>query len=294
MIIRDYMSELKTVIITGANSGLGFETAKKLASNNNFHIILACRNLEKAELAKEEIVKETQNTNIECMKLDTSSLKSVEEFVSEFEKVNDSLYGLINNAGISGMHQGKSIDGVEIVMATNYLGHWYLTNLLLEKYDVKKIFNITSDMHNPPQGLKWRNVEDIFYSENNDRTAYPYSKLSNIYFTNELQERLDKENKDTLVNSFNPGMMQTNFAGGKVPKERIMYVKTMMPDRFGDLNKSSSALASLMLDDSLNVKARYFDRSVNYKESSPLSYEIKNQKELWDYTEQFIKEWKKK
>ena len=288
------MGKLKNIIITGANSGLGFETAKKIALNKEYRIVLACRNLEKAELAKQQIIKETQNPNIEYLKLDTSSLKSIEEFVSEFEKANDALYGLINNAGISGMHQGKSVDGVEIVMATNYLGHWYLTNLLLKKYDIKKIFNITSDMHNPPQGLKWRNVEDIFYSENNDRTAYPYSKLSNIYFTNELQERLDKEGKDTLVNSFNPGMMQTNFAGGPMPKSRIFFVKTMMPDRFGDLDKSSSALVSLMLDDSLNAKAKYFDRSINYKESSPLSYEIKNQKELWDYTDKFIKEWKKK
>ncbi len=288
------MSELRTIIITGANSGLGFEVAKKIALNKAYRIILACRNLEKAELAKKNIIKETQNTNIECIKLDTSSLRSVEEFVLEFEKTNDSLYGLINNAGISGMHQGKSIDGVEIVMATNYLGHWYLTNLLLEKYNIKKIFNITSDMHNPPQGLKWQNVEDIFYSDNSDRTAYPYSKLSNIYFTNELQERLDKENKDTLVNSFNPGMMQTNFAGGPLPKSRIIFVKTMMPDRFGDLDKSSTALSSLVLDDSLNVKAKYFDRSINYIKSSPLSYEIKNQKELWDYTDNFIKEWKKK
>ena len=288
------MNELKTVIITGANSGLGFETAKKIALNKNYRLILACRNLEKAELAKETIIKETENQNIECLKLDTSSLQSVEEFVTEFEKTNDTLFGLINNAGISGMHQGKSVDGVEIVMATNYLGHWYLTNLLLQKYDIKKIFNITSDMHNPPQGLKWRNVEDIFHSENNDRTAYPYSKLANIYFTNELQDRLNKENKETLVNSFNPGMMQTNFAGGPMPKSRILFVKTMMPDRCGDLDKSSSALVALMLDDSLSAKAKYFDRSVNYKDSSPLSYDINNQKELWDYTEKFIKEWKNK
>lgn len=288
------MNELKTVIITGANSGLGFETAKKIALNKNYRLILACRNLQKAELAKEAIIKETENQNIECLKLDTSSLQSVEEFAIEFEKTNDTLFGLINNAGISGMHQGKSVDDVEIVMATNYLGHWYLTNLLLQKYDIKKIFNITSDMHNPPQGLKWRNVEDIFHSKNNDRTAYPYSKLANIYFTNELQDRLDKENKETLVNSFNPGMMQTNFAGGPMPKSRILFVKTMMPDRYGDLDKSSSALVTLMLDDSLSAKAKYFDRSINYKDSSPLSYDINNQKELWDYTEKFIKEWKNK
>lgn len=288
------MEELRTVIITGANSGLGFESAKKIAANKEYRLILACRNLEKAKQAQEAIIKETGNSNVERLLLDTSSLKSVEDFVEEFKNHSDSLFGLINNAGISGMHQGKSVDNVEIVMATNYLGHWYLTNLLLEKYDIKKIFNITSDMHNPPQGLKWRDVKDIFYSDNSDRTAYPYSKLSAIYFTNELQERLDKEGRNTLVNSFNPGMMQTNFAGGPMPKSRVLFVKTMMPDRFGDLDKSSTALASLMLDDSLDVKAKYFDRSVNFIDSSPLSYEIDNQKELWNYTEGFIKEWKNK
>lgn len=286
------MEELRTIIITGTNSGLGFETAKKIAADHQYRLVLACRDLQKANAAKEEIIKISGNTNIECLQIDTSSLKSVEEFVEEFSKNHDSLYGLINNAGISGIHSGKSVDGVEIVMATNYLGHWYLTKLLLEKYNVKKIFNITSDMHNPPQGLKWRPVKDIFYSDNSDRTAYPYSKLSFIYFSKELQERLDKEGKDTIVNSFNPGMMQTNFAGGPMPKARVKFVKTMMPERFGDLDKSSTALATLMMDDSLNIKAQYFDRSVNYKDSSPLSYETKNQKELWDYTAEFIKEWR--
>ena len=286
------MEELRTIIITGANSGLGFQTAKKIAFNQKYRLILGCRDLDKGNAAKEEIIKISGNKNVECLQIDVSSLKSVEQFVLEFKKNNDSLFGLINNAGISGMHKGQSVDGIEIVMATNYLGHWYLTNLLLEKYDIKKIFNVTSDMHNPPQGLKWREIKDIFYSDNSDRTAYPYSKLCNIYFTNELQERLDKENKNTLVNSFNPGMMQTNFTGGVMPKSRIMFVKTMMPDRFGDLDKSSSALKDLMLDDNLNLKAKYFDRSIKEKESSPLSYDKNNQKELWDYTEDLIKKWR--
>ena len=287
------MDNLKTVIITGANSGLGFETAKKIASHNDFRVILACRNEEKGMAAKEEIIKTSGNENVRFMKIDTSSLKSVEEFVNEFNQSGYSLYGLINNAGISGMHSGTSVDGVEIVCATNYLGHWYLTNLLLENHDMKKIFNVTSDMHNPPRGLKWRDVKEIFYSDNSDHASYAFSKLFNIYFTNELQERLDKEGKDTLVNSFNPGMMQTNFAGGPMPKSRIKFVKMMMPERFGDLDKSSTALADLTIDENLNVKSKYFDRSVNYTKSSDLSYETKNQKELWDYTEEFIKEWKK-
>lgn len=192
------------------------------------------------------------------------------------------------------MNNGKSIDGVEIVMATNYLGHFYLTNLLFKTRNIKKAFNVTSDMHNPPRKLEWKDPKDILNADNKDHTAYAYSKLSNIYFINELQSRLDKQNKHTLVNSFNPGMMQTNLYGGHMSKTRIAFVKIMMPNRVGNLDKSSNALAKLMLDDSLNAKAKYFDRSTKYIPSSNLSYNIENQKELWDYTEKFIKEWKSK
>lgn len=80
------MSTLRTIIITGANSGLGLSTAKKIAADKNYRIILACRNQQKASAAKQEIINETKNTNIEFIKLDTSSLKSVEEFVDAFKK----------------------------------------------------------------------------------------------------------------------------------------------------------------------------------------------------------------
>ncbi len=281
---------MRNIIITGANSGLGFETAKKIAKNLDYQIILACRNLEKALIAKNEIIKETNNKNIITMELDTSSLESVKKFVDEFNKLNLDLYALINNAGISGMHFGKSIDDVNIVMATNYLGHWYLTNLLCEKYKIKKIINVTSDMHNPPMGISWKNPKEIFSSDGSDRTSYSYSKLCNIYFTNELQERMDEKGLDIIINSFNPGMMTTNFAGGPVSKERIDFVKQNMPERFGDLDNSSSALKELIVNDSYIDKAKYYDRSTNYIKSSPLSYDKNNQKELWDYTEKFIKE----
>ena len=282
------MDELKTVIITGANSGLGFETAKKIAVDHSFRLVLACRNIQAGEEAKSKIIEETKNENIVVMKIDTSSLQSAREFVEEFNKTDYLLYGLINNAGISGMHSGQSPEGVEIVFATNYLGHFYITNKLLETHHIKKIFNVTSDMHNPPQGIKWRKCEKIFFSNNKDRKQYAYSKLGNIYFTYELQEKLEEEGLDTLVNAFNPGMMSTNFAGGPTPPERVEFVRKFMPHRLGDLDKSSTALASLMLDNELSKKGKYFDRSTNTIESSKLSYNVKNRKELWDYTVTFI------
>lgn len=107
---------MRTIIITGANSGLGFETAKKIAKNKDYEIILACRNIDKANKAKKEIISETNNYNIIVMEIDTSSLESVRNFVNNFKKINKKVYGLINNAGISPMgHDGISKDGIEIV-----------------------------------------------------------------------------------------------------------------------------------------------------------------------------------
>ena len=274
---------MRTVIITGANSGLGFETAKKIAHNKNYQVILACRNLEKAEAAKDEIVKETGNENVQVLKLDTSSLESVRDLVAEFKKLNLKLYGLINNAGISPMgHDGLSVDGVEIVCATNYLGHFLLTNLLLPfTEDNAKIYSVTSDMHNPPRGLEWTDPELLFHPTENDHRKYSYSKLCQIYFTYGLDEILRKDGSHILVNAFNPGMMETNFSGGHNSKARTAMVKMMMPERVGDLDKSSTALAELMTNDDFRDSGKYYDRSTSYIDSSELSYNKENRKDLW-------------
>ena len=278
------MSDLRTVIITGANSGLGFETAKKIAANKDYKVILACRNLEKGNNAKDTIIDETGNENIIVMELDTSSLKSVRTFVDEFKKLDIKAYGLINNAGISPMgHDGVSVDGIEIVCATNYLGHFLLTNLLLPYMeDSGKIFNVASDMHNPPGGIEWRDPEELFHPKENDRRKYSYSKLCSIYFTYELDEILRNEGSDILVNAFNPGMMNTNFMGGHGSKIRTSMVKRKMPERVGDLDESSSALAELTVNDKFKDSGKYYDRSTEYIDSSELSYNVENRKDLWD------------
>ena len=275
---------MRTIIITGANSGLGFETAKKIANNKDYQVILACRNLEKGTKAKDIIIKETGNENIILMQLDTSSLESVRNFVDEFKKLDTKVYGLINNAGISPLgHDGLSVDGIEIVCATNYLGHFLLTNLLLPYMeDAGKIFNITSDMHNPPEELTWQDPEELFHPKENDRRKYSYSKLCNIYFTYELDEILRKKHSNILVNAFNPGMMDTNFSGGANTKDRMAMVKLTMPERVGDLDKSSSALAELTINDEYKDTGKYYDRSTNYINSSELSYNIDNRKDLWN------------
>lgn len=285
------MSNLKNIIITGATSGLGLETAKKLAKNNNNNIILACRNLKKATKVKEEIIKLTENKNIKEMLLDTSSLTSVREFVQEFKKLNIKIDSLICNAGISPMHSGTTEDGFELVFATNYLGHFLLTNLLLPYMEANsQIINVTSDMHNPPGGIEWKNPEELAHPKEDDRKKYSYSKLGNIYFTYELDKRLRNLKSSITVNAFNPGMMATNFSGSHHNQARTAMVKLTMPERVGDLDKSSTALAEIITDDKYRkITCKYFDRSTEFINSSELSYNEENRIELWNKSVEFTK-----
>ena len=289
-------NKIKTVIITGANSGLGYTTAKKIAkTSKNFRIILACRNLEKGNKAKEEIIKETGNENIIVMEIDTSSLNSVRNFVKNYkETLYGKIYCLVCNAGISGMHSGITKDGFDIIFETNHLGHFLLTNSLISLMEENgKIFIVSSDMHNPPEdNFKWIGTEKIAKPDSSfqkDRNRYSYSKLCNLYLTYELNKKLIKENKKLYVNAFNPGFMQNpNFA--VIKPELVKFITEKCPDRIGDLEKSSQALSDLVTIEDFNVTGAYYDRNTIPSKSSELSYDENNSKELWDMSELYVKE----
>ena len=276
---------MKNVIITGANSGLGFETAKKIAMDRNYRVILACRNEEKAARAGAEIVKATDNDQVVPMKLDISSLSSVRAFACAYIHKYGSVDVLINNAGISPMRDsGLTAEGFEVVFATNYLGHFLLTQMLLPHMTADgRIINVSSDMHNPPGGIEWKGVEYLAHEAVEDRRRYSYSKLCMIYLTHKLDEVLKGKGSTATVNSFNPGYMAaTNFSGGNMDKGRTLVVKTTMPDRYGELETSSYALAQIATEDRFSkVSGAYFDRSTSIKESSELSYSRDNAEELW-------------
>jgi len=193
---------------------------------------------------------------------------------------------LINNAGISPMRDsGTTEEGFEVVFATNYLGHFLLTQLLLPHMAPNgRIINVSSDMHNPPGGIEWKGVGYLAHEAMTDRRRYSYSKLCAIYFTLKLDELLKKQGSSISVNSFNPGFMAaTNFSGGHTDKARALVVKTTMPDRYGELGTSSDALAQIAVDSLFDgVSGQYFDRSTNTKDSSALSYSKENRDELWD------------
>ncbi len=279
---------MKNVIITGGNSGLGFETAKKVAArSDDYRVIIACRNEQKSMQAKKEITAVSGNTNIEVMTLDTSSLSSVRKFVQDYkEKGYGNVYALLCNAGISGSHTGITDDGFDVVFETNHLGHFLLTNLLLPLMDPQGlIFATSSDMHDSPSGnMIWRGTDFLAYpnpSFAKSRERYSYSKLCNLYFIYELAEKLSESGSRIRANAFNPGLMQTNFT--PVSRASLEFVRYMMPKRYGDLGKSSSAYAQLVTEPELvSQSGQYYDRSIYPADSSDLSYSVANRRELWE------------
>lgn len=280
--------EKKNIIITGANSGLGFACAELIAAKKDlYRIILACRNSEKAEKAKMEIIAKTGNEDVVVLPLDLESLASVRKFVKHCEKLEiNAIYGLLCNAGISGAHQGITADGFDCIFQSNHLGHFLLTLLLLPMMQPDgRILVVSSDMHRPPQGeLEWLGAERLAHPDeclSQQVTRYSYSKMCNLYFVYELAKQLKQQGSGIVINAFNPGLMlETNFAPNKAQfTEELLKA---VADRIGSLGKSSKAMAALILEQNYGtVTGKYYDRSTEISDSSPLSYNKENAEELW-------------
>jgi len=201
----------RIAIVTGANSGLGFDTALALAGKG-CSVVLACRNLDKAKAAQEKILARHPKARIECLALDLGSLKSVRAFAASFSKSHKKLDLLINNAGIMMPPYSLSEDGFESQMAANYLGHFALTGLLLpllSKTPGSRVVNLSSLAHN------WGAIrfDDLnFKNGYNKRAAYGQSKLACLMFAYELDRRLRKAGFKTLSVAAHPGVAATNLA----------------------------------------------------------------------------------
>eukprot|EP00058_Branchiostoma_floridae_P014549 XP_002600037.1 hypothetical protein BRAFLDRAFT_221193 [Branchiostoma floridae] len=198
----------KTVIVTGSNTGIGKVTAKDLA-RRGARVIMACRDMTKAEAAASEIRNETGNENVVVEKLDLASLASVREFATKINQQEGQLDILINNAGSMYCPPWKTADGFEMQFGTNHLGHFLLTNLLLDKIKASapsRIVVVSSIAHE--SGRMY--FDDLNLTNNyGPNRAYCQSKLANVLFANELARRL--EGTDVIVSSLHPGVIETEL-----------------------------------------------------------------------------------
>ena len=203
----------KIIIVTGGNSGLGYESVKAFASKGA-EVVLACRSAEKGEEARTEILKAFPEGKIQVMQLDLGELESVRNFAASFKNSHKKLDVLLNNAGIMMTPYFTTKDGFEGQFGTNHLGHFALTGLLMDtvlQTEGARIVNISSGAHKNGKmdfsNLQYENGRD--YSP---MKAYGRSKLSNLLFTYELQRKLEAANKDTMAVAAHPGVAMTNLA----------------------------------------------------------------------------------
>jgi len=276
----------KIVLITGANSGIGKETTRALAKKGAT-IIMACRNLEKAEPVGEIIQIESKNPNIEVMKLDLASLNSVRNFTQEFKTRYQQLNVLINNAGVFCMKREETAEGFELTMGVNHLGHFLLTHELLpilEKTPEARIINLSSNAHFSA-GL---DLDDLHFKRRkySGFKAYGSSRLATVFFTQELAERLKE--KDITVNSLHPGNVATNMWNlwGTERKWYQSIINGMI--KLFLISAEEGAQTSIYLASSNEVKGitgKYFARK-KIKAASKKCSDIKLQKELWQLSEQ--------
>ncbi|MBL6957147.1 MAG: SDR family NAD(P)-dependent oxidoreductase [Chlorobium phaeobacteroides] len=201
----------KVAIVTGATSGLGYETARALAGKGA-RVIIAARDTAKGESAKEKLKKEYPEADVAVMKLDLADLQSVRKFSDDFSKRYSRLDLLINNAGVMAPPHGKTADGFELQFGTNHLGHFALTILLLEmlkKVPGSRVVTVSSGAH----AFGMLDFDDLNWEKRkyNKWQAYGDSKLANLYFTRELQRLLDQAGVNVFSVAAHPGWAATEL-----------------------------------------------------------------------------------
>lgn len=213
----------KTAIVTGANSGLGYETALELAGHGA-RVILACRDLKKGDGALAQIQAAHGAADVELSELDLASLRSIRAFVERFASRHDRLDILCNNAGIMAIPRRETEDGFEMQIGTNHLGHFALTGLLLPSLaaaPAARIVNVSSLAHR----LGRIRFDDLQSRRSYNRwLAYGQSKLANLLFTFDLQRRLDASTHPVLAVAAHPGYASTNLqlAAPKMENSNLM------------------------------------------------------------------------
>ncbi|XP_049393840.1 short-chain dehydrogenase TIC 32, chloroplastic-like [Solanum stenotomum] len=284
-----------TAIVTGASSGIGAETSRVLALRG-VHVIMAVRNITAGKDVKEAIVKEIPAAKVDIMELDLSSLASVRKFAADFISSDRSLTMVINNAGVVGIPFMLSKDNIELQFATNHLGHFLLTNLLLDKMKETtcktkregRIVNVSSVaycMFTYREGIRFGKINDpksycSFW-------AYGQSKLANILHTCELTRRLKEEGVEITANSLHPGTITTNmfrhlgFFDGLVSKFGRFIFK--------NVQQGASTTCYVALHPQLKgISGEYFCDN-NLATTTATARDMDLAKRLWDFSMDFVK-----
>jgi NAD(P)-dependent dehydrogenase (short-subunit alcohol dehydrogenase family) len=267
----------RIVMVTGANSGIGKAASLALAKMDAT-VVMVARSKERGEAAKAEIIKESQNNSVDLLLADLSSLESVQQLATEFQKKYSKLHVLINNAGLFNRKRHVTTDGYENTFATNYLAPFLLTNLqlgLLRASAPSRIINVSSVGHYNGH----INFEDLnLEKEYGGWKAYGQSKLALVLFTHELAKKL--RGSGVTVNAVHPGTVATNI--WTRPFGPAGFI-TALPKLFmASPEKGAETIVYLASSpDAQSLSGEYLEK-LKVKKSSEESYDEEIAQRLWD------------
>ncbi|MBE7452963.1 MAG: SDR family oxidoreductase [Kofleriaceae bacterium] len=210
----------RTFVVTGANTGIGKETARDLAARGA-HVVLACRSEAKTRPVMDELAAASPGARLDFVALDLGDLDSVRACAAALLARDQPIHVLVNNAGLAGV-RGQTKDGFELAFGTNHLGHYLLTRLLLERVRGSaapgvpaRIVNVSSDSHYSAPGIDWDAVRQPSRTTTGLR-EYEVSKLANVLFTRELARRLPPAEVTTYA--LHPGVVASDIWQRRVPR----------------------------------------------------------------------------
>ena len=270
----------KVCLVTGANSGIGKEAALGLARVGATVVIVA-RNRKKGEATVSEIRQATGNQNVNLIVADLSSMMSVRGLASTFLGEYPKLHVLINNAGTYLPKRITTADGYEAVFATNHLGHFLLTSLLLDLLKSSapsRIINVTSEAHRGAE----IDFEDLMQEKKYSAfKAYHQSKLANVLFTYQLAKVL--EGTGVTVNCLHPGVVRTGF-GKDMGGLFSISVKLAGPFMMSPAKAAQALVYMASAPELENVSGKHFAKGKE-KESSRESHDMHAAERLWQVSE---------
>ncbi|KMT16355.1 hypothetical protein BVRB_3g055020 [Beta vulgaris subsp. vulgaris] len=283
-----------TAIVTGATSGIGAETARVLALRG-VHVVMGVRNMAAAREVKEKISSDIPSAKVDAMELDLSSMASVRKFASEFTSSGLPLNILINNAGIMATPFMLSKDKIELQFAINHLGHFLLTNLLLEtmKKTVHesnregRIVNVSSRRHqlSYPEGIRFGKINDP--TGYNSLSAYGQSKLANVLHANELARHLKEDGVEITANSVHPGVVDTDiFRHHSLFRGLVNLVGRCIVK---NVQQGAATMCYVALHPNVQgIRGKYFV-DCDIAKASPQSNDADLARKLWEFSSGLVK-----
>ncbi len=267
----------KVCLVTGANSGIGRATVEALAGQGA-KVVMVCRDARRGRNAKAKIESRVEGANLDLVIADLSSQDEVRRVAAEFKERQSRLDVLVNNAGVFLGRRLETVDGLEATFATNHLGFFLLTNLLLDTLKASapaRIVNVSSDAHHSAR-LDFNDLQGL--RRYSGLRAYCNSKLANVLFTYELARRL--EGSGVTANALHPGVVRTNI-GRRGPLAARLFFLLGAPFLLSPKNGAATSIYLATSPEVEGLSGKYFVKKAQ-RRTSGLSYDRDVARRMWD------------